>query len=60
MARALYFTSEIGDEVVSKLYNSVAVALAYIYKVNEGEKINEPQIDVPEELIFDENGNKSV
>ncbi|MAI84268.1 MAG: flagellar biosynthesis protein FlhB [Rickettsiales bacterium] len=60
LARALYFTSEIGDEVVSKLYNSVAVALAYIYKVNEGEKINEPQIDVPEELIFDENGNKSV
>ena len=56
LARALYFTTEIGDEIVSKLYNAVAIALAYIYKINNGEEIEKPEIDIPEDLIFDENG----
>ena len=30
LARALYYTTEIGEEVMSKLYNAVAIALAYI------------------------------
>lgn len=60
LARALYFTCEIGEEVVNKLYNAIAIALAYIYKVNEGEVLEEPSIDVPEDFIFDENGNNNV
>lgn len=59
LARALYYTGEIGGEVMSQLYNAVAIALAYIYKINEGETIEKPEIEVPEELIFDEFGNKN-
>ena len=39
LARALYYTTEIGEEVMSKLYNAVAIALSYIYKINSGESI---------------------
>lgn len=57
LARALYYTSEIGGEVMGRLYNAVAVALAYIYKINDGENVEEPEIEVPEDLVFDEFGN---
>ena len=60
LARALYFTCEIGEEILDKLYNAVAIALAYIYKIDNGEIIEKPEIEVPEELIFDEFGNKDV
>ena len=51
---------EIGDEILSKLYNAVAIALAYIYKLDKGEKIDKPEIEIPDDLIFDEFGNKNV
>ena len=60
LARAIYYTCEIGDEILSKLYNAVAIALAYIYKLDKGEEIDKPEIDIPEDLIFDEFGNKNV
>ena len=56
LARALFFTSEIGKEISEKLYSAVAVALAYIYKIDKGEFVDEPQIDIPEDLRFNENG----
>ena len=56
LARALFFTSEIGKEISEKLYNAVAVALAYIYKIDKGEILDEPYIDIPEDLRFNENG----
>ncbi len=60
LARALYYSCEIGEEILSKLYNAVAIALAYIYKVNNGEEMEKPNIEVPEEFIFDEYGKKDV
>ena len=57
LARAIYYTGEIGEEVIGKLYSAVAVALAYIYKLENGENIEKPEVDVPSELIFDEFGN---
>ena len=60
LARAIYYTCEIGDEILSKLYNAVAIALAYIYKLDKGEKIDKPEIEIPDDLIFDEFGNKNV
>ena len=60
LARALYYTSEIGEEILSQLYNAVAIALAYIYKVNNGEEVEEPEIVVPEDLIFDEFGKQNA
>ena len=56
LARALFFTGEIGEEISEKLYNAVAVALAYVYKLDSGEDIDAPDIDVPEDLRFNENG----
>ena len=56
LARALFFTSEIGGEISEKLYNAVAIALAYIYRIDNGETLGMPDIDLPEDLRFDENG----
>ena len=56
LTRALYFTSELGAEISDKLFTAVAIALAYIYKINNGEDIVEPDIDVPQDLIFNEDG----
>ena len=60
LARALYYTSEIGEEISEKLYNAVAIALAYIYRLDQGESLSEPEINVPEDLQFDEFGNKKM
>ena len=57
LARALYFTGEIGQEISDKLYNAVAVALAYIYRIEQGDTVEEPDISIPDELSFDEFGN---
>ncbi len=57
LARALFFTSEIGEEISEKLYSAVAIALAYVYRIDKGEDIDEPIIDIPEDLRFNENGS---
>lgn len=59
LARALFYTSEIGKEISEKLYTSVAIALAYIYRVDQGEILDTPEIEIPDDLKFDENGNIS-
>ena len=59
LARALFFTSEIGTEISEKLYTAVAIALAYIYKLDKGEEIIEPDIEIPEDLIFNEDGSQN-
>ena len=56
LARALYFTGEIGEEISEKLYNAVAIALAHVYKLDRGEDVSRPEIDVPEDLRFNEHG----
>ncbi len=60
LARALYYTSNIGDEISEKLYSAVAIALAYIYRLDQGESLLEPTIDIPGDLQFDEFGNKQL
>ncbi len=54
LARAIYFTSEIGGEIHSELYRAVATVLSFVFHAGaEGEK---PEIEVPTELQFDSNG----
>jgi flagellar biosynthetic protein FlhB len=54
LARALYFTSEVGGEIHAELYRAVATVLSFVFHAGaEGEK---PEIDVPKELRFDANG----
>jgi len=56
LARALYFTGNIGAEISDKLYNSVAVVLAYIYRIDRGENMIEPDVSVPQDMQYDEFG----
>ena len=56
LARALFFTGEIGQEISDKLYTAVAVALAYIYKIDRGEFASEPEIIIPQDMQFNEQG----
>ena len=58
LARALYFTGEIGTEISEQLYQAVAVVLAYLYRVGKGEMLEEPQVDLPEDMQFNETGQK--
>jgi len=56
LARALYYTSDIGVEISERLYQEVAVVLAYIYRTDNGDMLEEPEVEVPAELQFDEFG----
>ncbi len=58
LARALYFTGQIGKEISENLYSSVASILAYVFKVEKGENLEEPEVNIPNELHFDEFGNQ--
>jgi len=57
LARALFFTSEIGGEITEGLYNAVAVILAYVFRINNDERLEMPDLTLPPELRFDEYGN---
>ena len=56
LARALYYSGEIGAEIAEQLYQAVAVVLAYLYRVDKGEVLAEPEVEIPESLRFTENG----
>ena len=57
LARALYFSGEIGKEIPERLYQAVAVVLAYIYRVDKGEDLERPEVELPDDLRFNEFGN---
>ncbi len=57
LARALYFSGEIGKEIPERLYQAVAVVLAFIYRVDKGEDLERPEVELPEDLRFNEHGN---
>jgi flagellar biosynthetic protein FlhB len=56
LARALFFTSEIGQEISDLLFTPVAAVLAYIYRIDRGEDPEFPEVEIPQELQFDQNG----
>ncbi|MDA7483124.1 EscU/YscU/HrcU family type III secretion system export apparatus switch protein [Planktomarina temperata] len=56
LARALYFTSEIGQEINDGIYTAVAAVLAYVFRLDRGETPPEPMFEIPNELQFDEFG----
>jgi len=60
LARALYFSGEIGKEIPEMLYQAVAVILAYIYRIDRGEDLERPEIELPEDMRFDEFGKPLV
>ncbi len=58
LARVLFRSTEIGDEIPGKLYTAVAQVLAYIYQLNEtlrpGQKRLEPPVPVVDEDKFND------
>ncbi len=56
LARALYFTSEIGSEIHSDLYRAVATVLSFVFQA--GAVGDVPEVEIPDELQFDANGRK--
>jgi flagellar biosynthetic protein FlhB len=39
------------------MYNAVAVVIAYVFRLDSGENMDMPDLTLPPELQFDENGN---
>ena len=58
LARALFFSGDIGAEIPEMLYQAVAVVLAYIYRVDRGENLERPDVELPKDLRFDEFGRQ--
>ena len=56
LARALYFTGDIGQPIREGLYEAVAAVLAHVWRIERGLRENAPDIDLPADLRFDAGG----
>ena len=56
LARALYFTGNIGQAISEQLYSAVASILAYVYQLERGVDATLQEPEIPQDFIFDENG----
>ena len=56
LARALFFAGNIGEEIPTPLYTVVASVLAFIYQLDKRENVEEPDIELPEDMLFNEHG----
>lgn len=61
LARALYFTTDLKQEIPMPLYRAVAEVIAYVYQLAElrrdGSRPKKPEVKLPDSMLFDENGN---
>jgi flagellar biosynthetic protein FlhB len=60
LARALYFTGDIGQPIHEGLFGAVAAVLAHIWRLERGLQDDLPQIDLPAQMQFDANGHKAA
>ena len=58
LARALYFTGDIGQDVSEQLFSAVASVLAYVLQLERGVEANLADPDLPDDLMYDEFGQK--
>jgi flagellar biosynthetic protein FlhB len=56
LARALYYTGDIGLPINEKLYVAVAAILAHVYRLERGEASDLPDVDVPKDMRFTPEG----
>ena len=54
LARALYYTSEIGSEIHADLYRAVATVLSFVFQAGATGEL--PEVEIPDQLKFDSNG----
>lgn len=57
LARALYYGGDLGGPIPFELYNAVAILLAHVWRLDRGMDADLPDIDIPDPLRFDANGN---
>ncbi|PTQ11536.1 flagellar biosynthesis protein FlhB [Sphingomonas oleivorans] len=62
LARAIYFTARAGQLIREDLYMAVATVLAFVFNLDRAmaDGIAQPDIEVPPEARFDENGRPST
>jgi flagellar biosynthetic protein FlhB len=58
LARALYFYGAIGREIPQQLYTAVAIILAHVWRLEQGQPEPTPDVEVPAELSVDEFGRR--
>ena len=58
LARALFFTGDIGHDVSEQLFSAVASVLAYVLQIERGVEANLADPELPDELMYDEFGQK--
>ena len=62
LARALFFTTEVNQDIPRLLFEAVAEVIAYVFQLNtftqSGEKVHKPALKIPSEMNFDERGNR--
>ena len=58
LARALYFTSDIGSDVSEDLFSAVASVLAYVLQLERGADLSFEDPEIPKDLQYDEFGSK--
>lgn len=56
LARALYYTGQIGEMIPEALFVAVAAILAHVYRLDHDMPTDMPDLDIPKELRLDENG----
>ena len=56
LARALFFTGNIGQEIHEELFSAVAAVLAFIFRIANGEELEAPDVEIPDDLKFTETG----
>ena len=69
LARAIYFSTEIDEEIPQQLYLAVAQVLAYIYQLRGDGRVerrsdsssppSDALLDIPAEFLFDSDGQSS-
>ena len=62
LARALFFTTEVDQDIPRLLFEAVAEVIAYVFQLNtfsrDGEKARKPILKIPSEMNFDESGKR--
>ena len=59
LARALYYSGELGGAISERLYAAVASILAYVYQLERGIDASLNDVEVPADMVFDEFGKPS-
>jgi flagellar biosynthetic protein FlhB len=64
LARAIYYTTELNDEIPEPLYLAVAQVLSYVFALNDEiyskSDLATPNPEVPSEYQYDQDGNQLV